>query len=99
MINYHVVKSWSFEDVRYPYTARDSMLYALSVGMGSEPTNAGQLRYVYEKELHAVPTMATVMGAPGAWWRDPRIGANALKLVHGEQSLRLPSHCISIAHL
>jgi acyl dehydratase len=89
MIDYHVVKSWKFEDVRYPYTARDSMLYALSVGLGVEPTDRGQLRYVYEKDLHAVPTMATVMGAPGAWWRDPRTGANALKLVHGEQSLRI----------
>jgi acyl dehydratase len=89
MIDYHVVKSWKFEDVRYEYTARDSMLYALSVGLGAEPTDRGQLRYVYEKDLHAVPTIATVMGAPGAWWRDPRTGANALKLVHGEQSLRL----------
>jgi acyl dehydratase len=89
MIDYRVVKAWVFDDVRCSYTARDSILYALSVGLGTDPTDPEQLRYVYEKELCAVPTMATVMGAPGAWWRDPRTGADALKLVHGEQSLRL----------
>ena len=33
--------------------------------------------------------MATVMGSPGIWWRDPRTGADPVKLVHGEQDLRL----------
>ena len=33
--------------------------------------------------------MATVMGSPGIWWKDPRTGADAVKLVHGEQDLRL----------
>jgi acyl dehydratase len=29
------------------------------------------------------------MGSPGIWWRDPRTGADPVKLVHGEQDVRL----------
>lgn len=88
MIDYHVVKNWTFDEVRYQYTERDCMLYALGIGLGADPTDAHQLRYVYEAGLQALPTMAAVMGAPGAWWKDPRTGADAVRLVHGEQHLR-----------
>jgi acyl dehydratase len=88
MIDYHVVKNWAFDKVRYDYTERDCMLYALGIGMGSEPTDSDELRFVYEQGLRVVPTMAAVMGAPGAWWKDPRTGADAVRLVHGEQHLR-----------
>jgi len=88
MIDYHVVKNWIFDPVRYSYTERDCMLYALGIGMGGDPSDANELRFVYEQRLQAVPTMAAVMGAPGAWWKDPRTGADALRLVHGEQHLR-----------
>jgi acyl dehydratase len=89
MIDYQVVKHWSFEEVRHSYGERECMLYALAVGFGSDPESRGELRYTYERDLRAVPTMATVIGAPGAWWRDPRTGADGTKLVHGEQRLRL----------
>ena len=96
MIDYDVVKNWIFEDVRYDYAERDVMLYALGVGLGQDPLDKGQLRYVYEDGLQVMPTMAAIMGAPGAWWKDPRTGADALRLVHGEQHLRfhrpMPAH-------
>jgi acyl dehydratase len=88
MLDYHVVKNWRFEDIRFRYTERDCMLYALGIGLGEDPCDARQLRYVYEDGLQVLPTMAAVMGAPGAWWKDPRTGADALRLVHGEQHLR-----------
>ena len=88
MINYEVVKRWAFEDVRYHYTERETILYALAVGFGSDPLNAGELHYTYEKDLQAVPTMAAIVGAPGLWWTDPRIGADGGGLVHGEQRMR-----------
>lgn len=89
MIDYQVVKQWSFDEVSYSYGERECMLYALAVGLGADPKSPGELRYTYEKDLQVVPTMATVIGAPGAWWRDPRTGADGTKLVHGEQRLRL----------
>ena len=89
MLDYHVCKNWEFPDTVHRYTERDTMLYALGLGFGSDPMDAGALRFVYEKNLDAVPTMATVMGSPGIWWRDPRTGADFVKLVHGEQDVRL----------
>ena len=89
MLNYEVCKNWVFPDIVHTYTERDTMLYALGLGLGQDPMDGGALRFVYEKNLQAVPTMATVMGSPGIWWRDPRTGADPVKLVHGEQDVRL----------
>jgi acyl dehydratase len=89
MLNYEVCKNWTFPDIVHHYTARDTMLYALGLGFGQDPMDRGALRFVYEKELQAVPTMATTIGSPGIWWRDPRTGADAVKLVHGEQDIRM----------
>jgi acyl dehydratase len=65
-------------------------LYALGLGLGSDPTNEQQLQYVYEKNLAALPTMAAVLASPGAWMRDRKeLGIDFLKLVHGEQVVTL----------
>jgi acyl dehydratase len=88
VIDYEAVKKWTFDDVRYQYTERDTMLYALAVGFGTDPLNAGELRYTFEENLQSVPTMAAIVGAPGAWWANPRIGADIGGLVHGEQRMR-----------
>jgi acyl dehydratase len=89
MLDYHVCKNWKFPDIVHHYTERDTMLYALGLGFGSDPMDRGALRFTYEKDLQAVPTMATVMGSPGLWWSDPTTGADFVKLVHGEQDVRL----------
>ena len=89
MLDYGVCKNWQFPDIVHDYTERDTMLYALGLGFGTDPMDAGALRFVYEKNLQVVPTMATVMGSPGIWWRDPKTGADFVKLVHGEQDVRL----------
>ena len=89
MLDYHACKNWTFPDIVHHYTERDTMLYALGLGFGADPMDRGALRFVYEKNLQAVPTMATVMGSPGIWWRDPKTGADFVKLVHGEQDVRL----------
>jgi acyl dehydratase len=89
VLDYHAVKNWDFGEIVHPYTTRDVMLYALGVGIGSDPLHEGQLRFVYEKDLQTVPSMASVLGSPGFWWKDPRTGADWVKLVHGEQHLEL----------
>jgi len=89
MLDYQAVRNWAFGEIQHSYTERDVMLYALGIGMGSDPLDPGELRFVFEKELQTVPTMASVLGTPGFWWRDPRTGADWVKLVHGEQHLRL----------
>jgi acyl dehydratase len=89
MLDYEVLKSWQFGDIVHTYAARDTMLYALGIGLGADPMHEGQLRFVLEKSLQAVPTMASVLGTPGFWYRDPRTGVDFVKIVHGEQSIRL----------
>lgn len=89
MLDYEICKNWTFPDLVHRYTERDTMLYALGLGFGQDPMDRGALRFVYEEQLQAVPTMAAVMGSPGIWWRDARTGADAVKLVHGEQDVRL----------
>lgn len=89
MIDYQTVKNWNFGEVVHAYTQRDAMLYALGVGLGADPLDEGQLRYVFERDLAVVPTMASVLGTPGFWWKDPRTGADWVKIVHGEQSVEL----------
>jgi acyl dehydratase len=89
MINADAVRAWDFGRIEHQYKRRDTMLYALGIGMGADPLDEGELRFVFEKDLQAVPTMATVIGSPGFWWKDPRTGAAWVKLVHGEQDLQL----------
>src|ERR1700746_823166 len=89
MLDYQAVKNWDFGNIVHLYTQRDSMLYALGIGIGTEPLNEGQLRFVYEKDLATVPTMAAVLGTPGFWGREARTGADWVKIVHGEQAVQV----------
>ena len=81
-IDYETLKNWSIPDAAQAYSERDTMLYALGLGVGADPTDAKQLAFVYEKGLKALPTLAMVIGSPGAWFTDPRIGINYTKLVN-----------------
>jgi acyl dehydratase len=89
MLDYQAVKNWDFGVLRHEYTQRDTMLYALGVGLGCDPLDAGQLRFVFEKDLQTLPSMVAVLGTPGFWWREPRTGADWVKLVHGEQRIQV----------
>ncbi|WMD18460.1 MaoC/PaaZ C-terminal domain-containing protein [Achromobacter seleniivolatilans] len=86
-LDYATVKNWRFDDVRQRYDQKDTMLYALGIGLGQDPEDAGQLRYVFEKDLQSFPTMSVVLGYPGFWVREPAAGIDWVKVVHGEQRL------------
>jgi acyl dehydratase len=88
-IDYAALKSWPFADVEHSYAARDTMLYALGLGCGSDPTDPDDLRFVFEENLLALPTMAVVLGGPGFWIRNEKTGADWRKILHGEQGLTL----------
>ncbi|SAI65835.1 acyl dehydratase [Bordetella ansorpii] len=89
-LDYQTVKSWRFDDVVQRYEEKDTMLYALGIGLGYDPMDERQLPYVYEeKTLRAFPTMSVVLGYPGFWMRDPRAGIDWVRVVHGEQRLTM----------
>lgn len=66
------------------YTDHDVMLYALGVGLGSDPLDRGQLRFVCEPQLQVLPTMCCALGTPSMWLANPDTGVDYLKVVHGE---------------
>jgi len=88
-MDYTTIKNWHFDDIPHQYEEKDTILYALGIGLGHDPLDPGQLRYVYEPGLQAFPTLATVLGYPGFWMRDPRAGIDWVRLVHGEQRLAI----------
>jgi acyl dehydratase len=80
-----------FADITHSYAVRDTALYALGLGMGQDPMDAAQLRYVYEgvdgNSLCAMPTFANVLAYPGFWAREPDTGIDWRRLVHAEQEI------------
>ncbi|WP_454733870.1 MULTISPECIES: MaoC/PaaZ C-terminal domain-containing protein [Cupriavidus] len=88
-LDYQRIKHWDFPEVVQTYGEKDSILYALGLGLGEQPDDPRQLRYVYEARLKAFPTQAVVLAYPGFWMQDPRSGIDWVRIVHGEQRLRL----------
>jgi acyl dehydratase len=70
-------------------TKRDTILYALGVGLGADPCDEDQLKFVYERDLVALPTMAIVLGYPGPWHAQGDTGITRSHVVHGEQGFRI----------
>jgi acyl dehydratase len=89
-IHYESLLDFPIPEIRQILRWQDSALYALSLGCGQDPLDEADLRFVAEgAAMRALPTMAVVLGYPGFWLRDPRTGVDAVRLVHGEQSLTL----------
>jgi len=88
-IDYFKLKNWVFPEQEHRYTEKDAMLYALALGLGKNSTDGNELRFVYEKGLQAFPSMAVILAHPGLWMGNPESGINLLKVVHGEQKVRL----------
>lgn len=91
-IDYQQIKSHAFPEVRQTYQDRDTMLYALGLGVGQDPVDPHALAYVYEGSpggLRVLPTQAVVLGHPGFWVQDPALGIDWVRILHGEQRLQV----------
>jgi acyl dehydratase len=89
-LDYEKLMRTQFEPARQTYTRRDTMLYALGLGIGTQdPTDWNELKYVYEKDLVALPTLAVTLAAGAMRLADPSFGVNYRMLLHAEQSLIL----------
>jgi len=90
MLNYDKIMGFDIPDAEQHLTRRDTMLYALGVGLGADPCDTNQLKFVYEKNLQALPTMAIILGYSGGWHsKNPELGITASHTVHGEQGFRI----------
>ena len=88
-IDYQQLIDFKIPDVEQTYTRRDTMLYALGVGLGADPLDQDELKFVYEENLEALPTMAIVLGNFAAWHRQGPTGITASHVLHGEQGFRI----------
>lgn len=89
-LNYDKVKNWPFQDITQQYSHRDTILYALGIGAANvDSLPAEDLKYVYERDLVALPTMAVTIASTGLWVKHPDTGITVTKLLHGEQFLTI----------
>ena len=84
-INYDEIMSMTSENVEISYSDKDSIIYSLGVGLGNDPMNLAELKYVYENSQVALPSMAT-----NFQYHSPlllKANINFILVVHGEQKL------------
>lgn len=87
--DYRTVLNWRIPDAEQRLRRRDTMLYALGIGMGEDPADERELQFVYEENLRAFPSMAAVLAHPGFWMKEPGTGIDWAHVLHAEQSIRL----------
>lgn len=77
-----ILRAHEFAPITQDYTQRDTILYALGLGLGADPLDEGDLDYLLETRGRVLPTFAVTLASPGMWIRDPRFGVDFTKLVH-----------------
>ena len=86
-INYEEIMSLEEKNLELSYSQRDSIIYSLGIGLGKDPMDTTELKYVYENGLIAFPSMAT-----NFQYKSPlllKAKLNMLMVVHGEQGITL----------
>ena len=89
-LNYDKLMATEDIDLPLSYDDADSILYALSVGMGTDPLDLRELPYVYEQDkiFKIVPTFASVL-VPDMF--PPGLGWDFSQVLHSEQRMHLHS--------
>lgn len=86
-INYDEIMNLTSENVEISYSDKDSILYSLGIGLGNDPMNLNELKYVYENSQSVLPSMAT-----NFQYYSPlllKTNINFIMVVHGEQRLSI----------
>jgi len=89
MIDPNALLALDLPEIEHRYDTRDTMLYALGVGLGIDPLDELQLRFVTEQRLAALPTMAVVLAYPNGWWARKETGIDVLRVVHASERFDL----------
>jgi len=83
-MNLEALRNYRFAPIEHQLSWRDTILYALGLGYGSDPNDRAELQFVYEDGLKALPSMACIMGYPGFWMQAPELAIDWVRLLHGE---------------
>ena len=73
-VTYEGLMACKSEGKEFTYTDRETMLYAVGLGMGSDPMDRKELDFCYERNLKAMPSQATVIA-----WNDGVLGNSGLE--------------------
>jgi acyl dehydratase len=68
------------------YGPENLILYALGLGYGENRLDREELRFVYERDIKAVPSICSVMCRSSAWLRDPEHGIDWKRVTHAEEA-------------
>lgn len=88
MLDIDALSKYQIPETEMVLSKRDTMLYALSVGLGSDPVDYDQLKFVCPDGLVALPTMATIIATPYAWIKQANAGFSG-KSVHAGVEVKL----------
>ena len=80
-LNYERIMAFRPADQPVSYGPRDCIIYALGIGIGMDPMDQVQLRFVYEKDLVAFPTLMAVIGRLGRSLSGPEFGVDPRMMV------------------
>lgn len=86
-----ILLNFPFPTITQTYTAQDCILYALGIGMGSDPMDLRQLRFVCEDvcedNLQVLPSQSVMMAHPGFWAKESSFGLDWVRLLHAGQEI------------
>jgi len=88
-LDYEKLMTWQEPEIIQRYSIQDTILYGLSLGYGSNPVDENDLSFVYERQLKALPSMATILASPWGWLYHAKVGINPTLAVHGFQGIHL----------
>jgi acyl dehydratase len=92
-MNLNHVSSLRFAPTDQDYDLRDTLLYALSLGMGSDPLDADEQPYVFEGARpggpYVVPSQCMILGWIPFWQDDPATGIQWKRILHGEERFQI----------
>lgn len=82
--------SFAIPEGRQQVSARDHAFYALSIGLGQDPLDERQLRFVTDDHgIVPVPSVVLVLAHPGFYLGDPRSGVDPTGVIHLDQSFEV----------
>jgi len=84
-VDYEKLMQYRIPELEQTWTKRDTILYALGLGLGADPMDQDQLKFVQPRGLQALPTMPAIMCVPYQWLKSAGVGMSGNSL-HGEQT-------------
>ena len=79
---------WDFGEQTQTYDARDTILYALGVGLPLAPGESDDLNFLVEDRLRVLPAFSVVLATPGMWPKIPELGIDWVKVLHMAHAVR-----------